>query len=230
MADLMAQLNMGTGSIAILLVGLVFKLTGFAVRDELVLRVLVVCGFICDAAYYYFRADPILPSVFSNIALLGVNVVLIAAIVMERTTWRMSAVDRQTFAHFPTLSPGQFRRMKKMMSHETAAPETVLTREGARVDDLMLVFAETITITKRGESFPIAGPAFVGEVAFLTGNTSSAEVALPAGGTVLRIDSAALRKRMGRSPAFNNAMVALFGSELARKVADSVPMDRAATR
>ncbi|OAN84492.1 hypothetical protein A8B78_06440 [Jannaschia sp. EhC01] len=230
MSDLIAQLSTGTGSIAILLVGLVFKLTGFAVRDELMLRILVVCGFICDAAYYFFRADPILPSVLSNIALLTINVILIAAIASERTTWRMSDEDRKTFAHFPTLTPGQFRRLKKMLSAEIAGRGAVLTREGAAVEDLMLVFAQTIMITKRGESFPIAGPAFVGEIAFLTGNPSSADVTLPEGGTVVRINSTALRKRMSRSPAFNNALVALFGAELARKVADSVPMARAAER
>ncbi|WP_341861032.1 cyclic nucleotide-binding domain-containing protein [Gymnodinialimonas sp. 57CJ19] len=224
MADLIAQLNMGTGSIAILLVGLVFKLAGFAVRDEMWLRVLVVCGFICDAAYYFFRADPILPSVFSNIALLSINVVLIVAIVSERTTWRMSADDRQTFSHFSTLTPGQFRRLRKMVKAELADAGTVLTQEGAPVDDLMLVFAPTITITKGGESFPIRGPAFVGEIAFLTGNVSSADVTLPDGGTVLRVDSTVLRKHMAHSPAFKNAMTALFGAELARKVAESVPI------
>lgn len=230
MGDVIEQLNTGSGSIVILLVGLVFKLTGFAVRDELALRILVVCGFVCDAAYYLLRADPILPSVLSNVALLGVNVCLIAAIVSERTTWAMSDEDRKTFAHFPTLTPGQFRRLRKMLRAQAAEPGATLTREGEAVDDLMLVFAQTITITKHGESFPIAGPAFVGEIAFLTGNPSSAEVSLPEGGTVMRIDSILLRKRMSRVPAFNNAMVALFGTELARKVADSVPMARAAKR
>lgn len=230
MFDVFTNLGLGNGSIVILLAGLVFKLAGFAVRDELLLRILVICGFMCDAAYYFFRADPILPSVLSNIALLSVNMVLIATIVSERTTWAMSADDRQTFAHFPTLTPGQFRRLKKMLTAEAAVPGTVLTREGEAVADLMLVFAPNITITKHGESFPIAGPAFVGEIAFLTGNASSAYVALPEGGTVIRIDSAALRRRMKRSPAFNNALVALFGAELARKVADSVPMARAAPR
>ena len=150
MADLIATLNMGTGSITILLVGLVFKLTGFAVRDEIRLRVLVICGFICDAAYYFFRADPILPSVLSNIALLGINVILVTAIALERTTWRMSAKDRETFHHFPTLNPGQFRRLNKMITAQAADAGAVLTREGTPVDTLMLVFAEVITITKGG--------------------------------------------------------------------------------
>lgn len=230
MNNLIAELSTGSGSLVILMVGLVFKLTGFAVRDELLLRILVVCGFICDAAYYFFRADPILPSVLSNIALLAINVVFIVAIASERTTWRMSAQDRETFRHFPTLTPGQFRRLKKMIVAEAAGAGTVLMREGQVVDSLMLVYADTIVISKAGQSFPIAGPAFVGEVAFLTGNPSSADVTLPDGGTILRLDSAALRKRMARVPAFNNAMVALFGAELARKVADSMPMERASVR
>ncbi len=223
----MGYMGTGGGAIWILLVGLVFKLTGFAVRDELMLRVLVICGFLCDAGYYFFRADPIIPSVLSNIALMSVNIVLIAAIASERTTWRMSPEDRRIYAHFPTLSPGQFRRLRKMIVAESCDPGTILTREDQPVDTLMLVMADRIVITKRGEAFPIAGPAFVGEVAFLTGNPSSADVTLPDGGTVLRVDSATLRTRMARSPALNNAMVALFGTELARKVAESVPMDSA---
>ncbi|MEJ6388128.1 hypothetical protein [Gymnodinialimonas ulvae] len=228
MGDAFDGVMVGNGSLALLLIGLVFKLTGFAVRDELRLRTLVVCGFICDAGYYLFRADPIVPSVVSNIALLGINVVLIAAILLERTTWRMTPDDREVFGLFPTLTPGQFRRLRKMMAREQAAPGAVLTREGAGVGDLMLVFTSELHIAKQGQSFPIAGPAFVGEIAFLTGQTSSATVSLPHGGTVLRMDAAALKRRMARSPALNNAMVALFGRELARKLAYSAPMDAAA--
>lgn len=224
MGDGLDALMIGNGSLALLLVGLVFKLTGFAVRDELRLRVLVVCGFICDAGYYFFRSDPILPSVASNIALLGINVVLIAAIFLERTTWRMTQDDRDVFGQFPTLTPGQFRRLRKMMVREQAAPGAVLTREGAAVETLMLVFTTEIGIEKGGQVFPIAGPAFVGEIAFLTGEPSSATVTLPHGGTVLRVDAGALKARMARSPALNNAMVALFGRELARKLAYSAPM------
>jgi hypothetical protein len=91
----------------------------------------------------------------------------------------------------------------------------------------MLVFADQILITKGGVGFPISGPAFVGEVAFLTGNRSSADVSLPAGGTVVRLPIGPLKRQMARKPALSNAMVALFGRELARKVADSVPMERA---
>ena len=221
---------MDGGAVWILAFGLVLKILGFAVRDEILLRVLVAAGLVCAACYYLFRPEPILPSVAANVALVSINVVLILLIILERTTWSMSSEDKRIYAHFPTLSPGHFRRLRKMIRAESADAGAFLTREGEPVNELMLVFSEQITIAKGGRRFPIAGPAFVGEVAFLTGNPSSADVILDHGGTIISMDAAALRKRMQASPPLNNAMIALFGVELARKVADSVPMERAAER
>jgi CRP-like cAMP-binding protein len=214
----------------LLLLGFILKVAGFVVRDELVLRVLVAGGLACDAAFYGLRSDPILQSVFANGALVSVNVALILLIVVERTTWRMSAEDIALFRQFPTLTPGQFRRLCRAMTRRRLAPGAELTREGAAVDTLLLVHADRILIEKDGSRFPISGPAFVGEIAFLTGNPSSATVTLPEGGDVFGLPIADLKRRMARSPALSNAMVALFGRELARKVADSIPMERAARR
>lgn len=214
----------------LLLLGFLMKVAGFVVRDELVLRALVAGGLACDAAFYGLRPEPILQSVLANIALVSVNVALIVLILVERTTWRMSAQDIALFRQFPTLTPGQFRRLRPAMTRQRCAAGAELTREGAAVDRLMLVYSDCILIEKDGSRFPIAGPAFVGEIAFLTGHPSSATVTLPAGGEVIGLPIADLKRRMARAPALNNAMVALFGHELARKVADSVPMDRAARK
>ncbi|MCU4653316.1 cyclic nucleotide-binding domain-containing protein [Roseibacterium sp. SDUM158016] len=213
---------------SILMLGLLLKFIGFTVRDELWLRILVMAGLGCDALFYALRPEPVIQSVFANVLLFSVNLSLVLLIVTERTTWRMSEPDRELFAHFPTLTPGQFRRLKRIMRRETVEAGTPLALEGAPVEDLMLVFSDRIEIDKQGAVFPIAGPAFVGEIALLTGNPSSAGVTLPEGGTVVRLPIEALKARMARAPSLSNAMVALFGRELARKVADSVPMERAA--
>ena len=213
---------------AILFVGLAFKFAGFAIRDELWLRILVTIGLACDVVFYTFRPEPVFQSIVANVLLVSINLLLVVLIVMERTTWRMSAEDREVFSYFPTLTPGQFRRLRRLMRRDTVEAGTPLLIEGKPVEHLMLVFSERIEIAKDGTAFPISGPAFVGEIALLTGNASSAGVSLPEGGTVLRLPIEALRARMDRSPPLSNAMIALFGQELARKVADSVPMDRAA--
>jgi CRP-like cAMP-binding protein len=212
----------------LLLVGFLFKIFGFVVRDELLLRVLVATGITCDAAFYALRTEPILQSVAANLGLVLINVTLIVIILIERTTWRMSREDAELFSHFPTLTPGQFRRLRPMMTRRSLDAGAELAWEGRPVEALLLVFSDRIMITKGDEGFPISGPAFVGEIAFLTGNPSSAAVSLPDGGTVVGLPIAELKRRMARNPALGNAMVALFGRELARKVADSVPMERAA--
>lgn len=211
----------------ILFLGLLLKISGFLVRDELLLRLLVAGGLACDALFYGTRPDPILQSVVSNLGLVTINLVLVVLIVSERTRWRMSVEDRTLFDHFPTLSPGQFRRLRPLMTGRTQEAGTQLAWEGRPIEDLMLVFSDRILIGKAGMVLPIAGPAFVGEIALLTGAPSSADVTLPDGGTVVFVPIAGLQRQMARKPALSNAMVALFGRELARKLADSVPMDRA---
>jgi hypothetical protein len=213
----------------LLLLGFLLKIAGFLVRDELSLRALVAAGLACDGAFYGLRTDPILPSVLANGVLVSVNLGLILLILVERTTWRMGADDVALFRQFPTLTPGQFRRLRPLMRREAHPPGAEIAREGEAVDRLMLVYADRILIEKDSTSLPIAGPAFVGEIALLTGNPSSATVTLPGGGSVVSLSIAELKRRMDRAPALNNAMVALFGRELARKLADSVPMPRAAT-
>ncbi len=215
---------------AILFLGLLFKFVGFAVRDELWLRALVMAGLACDAIFYGFRPEPVLQSVFTNGLLILVNVTLIILIVSERTTWRMSSSDREIYTHFSTMTPGQFRRLRNMMRQYSVPAGGRLLEEGRPVEDLLLIFSSRIEIEKNGMTFPIAGPTFAGEIALMTGNASSAGVTLPDGGTVLRFPIQRLRSRMSRSPALSNAIIALFGLELARKVADSVPMDRASNR
>jgi hypothetical protein len=212
---------------AILLLGLLFKFVGFAVRDELWLRVLVMAGLACDAIFYGFRPEPVLQSVFTNGILIVVNTTLVVLILLERTTWGMSETDRELYAHFPTLTPGQFRRLRKLMIAQNLEPGSQVLEEGRPVEDLSLILSDRIIIEKGGKMFPIAGPTFVGEIALLSGNPSSAGVVLPEGGKVVRLPILRLRGRMSRTPSLSNAIIALFGQELARKVADSVPMERA---
>ncbi len=212
---------------AILLLGFVLKIAGFMVRDEILLRVMVASGLLCDALFYGLRSDPVWQSVAANTVLVTINVVLILIIVTERTTWRMSDRDKALFAHFPTLTPGQYRRLKPIMSHHQEAAGSALLLEGQPVAHLTLVLAERIEILKQGRAFPIAGPSFVGEIAFLTGERSSAGVHLPEGGQTVRLPIDKLTRLLDRSPPLRNAMVALFGQELARKTAYSVPVQDA---
>jgi hypothetical protein len=214
----------------ILMLGLLFKFVGFAVRDEVWLRALVMAGLGCDALFYAIRSEPVLQSVMTNLLLISINMLLLILIFIERTTWGLSQQDRALYSHFPTLTPGQFRKLRKTMRRDRVAPGTQLLEEGKPVDDLILILADRLQIEKGGVAYPAFGPSFVGEIALLTGNRSSAGVSLPEGGEIVRIPMAGLRKGMARSPGLSNAVVALFSRELALKVTEGAPRPDAPPR
>lgn len=210
---------------AILFTGLVFKAIGFLVRDELLLRLLVGIGLICDILFYALQPVPIWQSLVANAVLAVINVSLVAFIVFERTTLSMSPRDKALFKAFPTLKPGQFRRVLRHSEWKEAGQDTQLVAEGASVDRLYYVLSDRFEVTKQGQTYHAQGPAFVGELVFLNGGTASATVQIPKGSAYISIDSDKLKASMHRSDTLNNAMIALFGRDLAGKVANSVPVE-----
>ncbi|MEL7415596.1 MAG: cyclic nucleotide-binding domain-containing protein [Pseudomonadota bacterium] len=209
----------------LLLAGLILKATGFIVRDELVLRLLVSLGIICDLLFYALQPVPILQSVGSNGVLASINLFLVILIIFERTKVRMTRDQRRLYTHFSTLTPGQFRKVYGLVTWHRSTEQTKIIEEGAPLSRLYVILGERFEILKRGEIYDGRGPAFAGEIAFLTDQPSSAAVYVPDDTEYVSIDMAALRKLMARSPALNNSMIALFSRDLATKVLLSVPMD-----
>lgn len=209
----------------ILLLGLIFQASGFLVRDELVLRLLVIVGMSCDIAFYALQPIPILQSVATNGLLVAINLYLVTLIVLERTTLAMSETEKELFSHFPTLRPGQFRRILKHATWRTTTEDQTLLLEGRPAQSLFFVFADRFEVEKRGRCYGAQGPAFVGELVFLRGGESSASVHVPSGTQYVEFNSAGLKRAMRRSAPLHNAMLALFGNDLAEKVARSVPIE-----
>ncbi|MEL6677235.1 MAG: cyclic nucleotide-binding domain-containing protein [Pseudomonadota bacterium] len=208
-----------------LLAGLLLKSMGFIVRDELLLRVLVSLGMICDIVFYALQPVPILQSVGANGILAAINLALVVLIVFERTKIRMSARQLRLYEHFSTLTPGQFRKIYRLADWHRSSAQSKIIDEGEQIGRLYVILGDRFEIIKRGEVYDGRGPAFAGEVAFLTDRASSAAVFVPEGTEYVSFDTAKLRKLMKRSPALNNSMIALFSRDLATKVALSVPMD-----
>lgn len=209
----------------ILFLGLFLKASGFLVRDELLLRVLVATGMFCDILFYMLQPTPLWESVVSNALLASINIMLVVFITFERTTINMSDEDRVLFASFPTLSPGQFRRIMKHATWHSTDDDLQLAKEGQPLNKLYFVDTPTFEIEKLGKRFTARGPAFVGELAFLNGKASTAHVWVRSGARYVVFDSAKLRYEMARSGPLNNAMIALFGQDLAQKVAVSAPIE-----
>jgi len=202
-----------------------FDLFGFLARDELMLRLLMLCASVLYLFYFYHVAEqPLWDAIITDVMLAIANLSMIVVVVLERTTLSMSSESAALFRHFPMLTPGQFRRLLKSGCLVSASEPVVLTREGAPVDRLWYVFEGELRIAKAGQMARIETATFVGELAFLTGAPASASVSVEAGARYLEWNAQALQALIGKRPDLHVALQAQFNADLVRKVTASVPL------
>lgn len=201
---------------------------GFLIRDELRLRLFVALGMVCDVAFFALRPDPALQSVMTGVVLVAINLAVIVVIILERTPYRLAPVKKRLYRDaFARLTPGQFRRISRTATWHETTDETVLVEEGEALRHLYYIQARSFTIRKAGVDYAAQGPAFVGDIALLTGQPSAAAVVLPEGAQYVAFPFTQLRRHMARSDALNNAITSLFAEDLAMKSAASAPLAQA---
>ncbi|MFL4472179.1 cyclic nucleotide-binding domain-containing protein [Tateyamaria armeniaca] len=210
--------------IALIFLGLFFRSAGFMVRDELLLRVLMIIGTFCDIAFYILQSPSIWGSVMTNTVLVVINLSLILIITLERSNLFMSNKDRRVFEQFKTLSPGQFRWVNRCARWRIANEQSILLHEGAHSDRLFFINAPHYTVEKQGKVYTAKGPAFVGEIMLLQGGVASATVRVPKGAIYAEWCTSKLCEAMRKNRSLGNALVARFGHDLADKVRYSVPL------
>jgi hypothetical protein len=189
-------------------------------RDQLVLRALLIASTVLYISYYLFIPDaPAWSAIFWNLVTLGVNALTMARLVFDRTQFRLSDDELRLFASFRSLTPGEFRLLTSLATWKSATTQTILTREGARLDRLYYVLDGAIGIAKGGRSFPIGAGTFIGEIAFLRGQPASATVTLETGARYIEWSSDALTTLLARNPTLEGSLRTLFNADMAAKVA-----------
>jgi|694.fasta_scaffold26854_7 hypothetical protein len=208
---------------SLVVISLLFKGLGFLVRDELLLRLLVTAGIICDVFFYALQPVPILPPVISSLILISINLGILVVLILERTTLAMSDREKRLFAAFDTLTPGQFRNLKRMGRFHTTTGRTEILTEGEVPATLYYIESAGFELKKAEFLAKVDKPAFAGEIAYLSGSAASATVTLPPGTDYMVWSVADLRKLSRRNRALGNALIARFSLDLAQKLTHSFP-------
>lgn len=197
---------------------------GLLTRRELLLRGLILLGSVFYILYYYFIADtPLWDAIWASAVIGLANVWMIGVILLERTTLGMSPKMIELYRSFPTLYPGQFRKIIKTADWITAKEDTQISKAGAYLDSLYLVASGNMILLKDGANSEIGPGYFVGEISYLIDGPASADVIAPKGTEYIRWDRSKLAKQTKGSPAISNALVALFNRDIAAKLAVSRP-------
>ncbi|MBU2994423.1 cyclic nucleotide-binding domain-containing protein [Octadecabacter sp. 1_MG-2023] len=197
---------------------------GLLTRRELLLRSLILTGSMFYILYYYFISDtPLWDAIWASAIIGFANIWMIGVILLERTTLGMSPKMVELYRSFPTLYPGQFRKLIKTADWITAGEDTQISKAGTHLDSLFLVASGNMILLKDGANALIGPGHFVGEISYLIDGPASADVIAPKGIEYIRWDRSILAKQTKRSPAISNALVALFNRDIAVKLAVSRP-------
>lgn len=204
--------------------GSALYIIAFLIREELILRLTVIAGTVLYILYYYMFPDPPLwDAIIASVIMILANLIVLGQILLERTTFRLSAQEKRLFDAFETLTPGQFRHLLKHTQWQEASGEhgTVLTRQDRSSSSLFYVIEGMIAIEKNGRRFRLPAANFVGEIAYVLQSNPTATTVAPAGVRYVEWDSKAIRKLSVKRPNLGNALNALLTCDLAHKLADS---------
>ena len=197
---------------------------GYLVINQVILRLLVLVGTGFYTWYYFVVSDsPLWEAIIISLVLGTANIIGLTSLSLRNTRFAVPRRHRDIYnKRFRNMPPGDFRQLMKFARREVTQSERIITIEGAEVKELYFVISGDLTIEKRGEIFNMPAGLFVGEIAYLTKQKSSATTRVPEGAEVLVWDFATLRKRAARKPRFKLALEAMISMDLAVKVAFAV--------
>jgi len=203
---------------------LLFYVLGLLARNELLLRFLLLMGTSCYIAYYYFVADsPLWDAIWTSTVIGLTNFSMIILILREKSTIGMTPDMLKLYHAFPTLNPGQFRKIMKHADWVTAKTDTIVCTRGMQPEFLCLISSGKMIVHRSGKDVEIGAGNFIGEISFLINCPATADVVAPKGVEYVRWDRDKLSAQMKKSMRLSNAIAALFNKDIARKLSVSWP-------
>lgn len=208
----------------LILIGCGVKLLAVLIADAKRLRLMVGVSLVLDLVFLSSGALPLASPGQSLWILLALDLVIVALYVREHTTFGFSKRDKRLFEAFETLTPGQLRKIMRLADlHQVTEPLEII-QEAQFPSHLYYIEGFRFTLGKGEYQSEAKGPAFAGEISFLTGDPASATVTLPPGTPYIAWPVAELHSLMRANHGLRNALVARFSLDLAAKVARSMPV------
>jgi hypothetical protein len=206
---------------------LIFYVLGLLARNELLLRGLLLTGTCCYILYYYFVSDePLWDAIWTSSVIGLTNLIMMLVILREKSTIGMAPEMLNLYRSFPTLNPGQFRKIMKHADWITAEIDTRLCTQNMRPDYLCLVSSGDMILSRDGRDVSIGPGNFIGEISFLIDGPATAGVIAPKGVEYVRWNRDQLAAQMNKSIRLSNAISALFNRDIAQKLSVSWPVNR----
>lgn len=184
------------------------------------LRVTAVLGLTLEIVYFQLSGGAMHTGIVWDVVFIAINVYQIYWLVDERRklkTMEHAHLLRQgVFAGF---TDAQLARLVSAGSWRELEPGNVLTEQGKAVPELVLICDGQAVVNVHGTTVAhLRGGAFVGEMAFVSGNPASATVVIEQPTRAFVFDIASLRKLVEKDDLVAVAIHRVIGRDLAKKL------------
>lgn len=213
------------GPVIFVYVAMLAYTAGLLFRDQFILRILIMVGAICDTTYYYFYPEvPLWDAMLGSTLIFSATLFGLVRLLIDQAPGLVGA-HQDAFNCFHAMMPGDFRRLMRFGNRHRAEEPARLTEAGRHPPHLWLIVSGKARVTKGKASFEIAGPTFIGEIAFMTGEPASATVEALPGAHYVAWRTADLRKLLEKNERLATAFSATMARDMAGKVAASAQHD-----
>lgn len=198
---------------------------GFLIRNQLLLRGLILIGTILYIAYYYLEPQtPLWDAIGWSIVMGFANAFTMTRMILDGRGDRDEGDGMAVHHALREMTPGDLRRVMSLAEESTASIDTVVIEPGTVPVHLYFVISGEILLKKHnaGNVIGFFGRSqFVGECSYVLNRAASAKVILGAGSHYLRWNVADLRALSAKTESVRSALASAFSRDLAMKEAIS---------
>jgi len=200
-------------------IGSFLLLLAYLVRDQILLRAVIILGTIFYIVYYIFMEAPLWSALLWNVSFVVINLIMIVVIYSDKTSFVMSEKEAKLYQVFYTLSPGEFKKLLKIANWFDGSSKEKITTEGEIPSRLYFLINGEALIARDDKKFIVGPNVFIGELAYLTKKPATATVKLTNKVVGISWKTTSLTKLLASNPQMKIAFDGLLNQDLAAKLA-----------
>jgi CRP-like cAMP-binding protein len=187
------------------------------------LRVTAVFSMFLEIVYFYFSGGDLSIGIGWTVLFILINAVQLFILLRDRFSLRLPEKEGPLLrAALHGLDDSQISRLLKATDWMDCAAGDVLTKQDAPVDALYFICSGRATVEVDHKIVAqLEKGAFIGEIAYLTGNAATATVKMEAPGRLLKFSKMRMAKVVGTDDQINGIIYQLLGRDLAAKMRQS---------
>ena len=196
----------------------VLYLFAFMVRDSLWFRTLAVVAAACLIPYFYFHPEPLMASIYWNLAFTGLNIYRICRLLLERRPVTLSATDQRLCEFvFRTMTPREMITLLKLATWESAEAGDCFVERDKPLNRLMVIYSGKACAEVDGRNVTELQPGqFIGSISYVTEETAPANVVALEPTRYVSWPKARLKKFMNKNPDLHSALTSTLAIDLTR--------------